>query len=86
MIQASNLRPRDLNGLSDPFVKLYLLPGRGSVTHVTVIILLHTQPKGAHIVPLQAEARRMSRLFAYTKFSYFMKNETVENVYEIFAQ
>ncbi|KAK3733852.1 hypothetical protein RRG08_031793 [Elysia crispata] len=29
VIQARNLRPRDLNGLSDPFVKLYMLPGRG---------------------------------------------------------
>ncbi|KAK3103404.1 hypothetical protein FSP39_018967 [Pinctada imbricata] len=26
--QARNLRPKDINGLSDPFVKIYLLPGR----------------------------------------------------------
>ncbi|ESO91279.1 hypothetical protein LOTGIDRAFT_58927, partial [Lottia gigantea] len=30
VIQARNLKPRDLNGLSDPFVKIYLLPGRGA--------------------------------------------------------
>ncbi|XP_071081619.1 uncharacterized protein [Haliotis cracherodii] len=29
VIQSRNLRPRDINGLSDPFVKVYLLPGRG---------------------------------------------------------
>nr|XP_022299591.1 protein piccolo-like isoform X3 [Crassostrea virginica] len=30
VIQARNLKPRDINGLSDPFVKIYLLPGRCS--------------------------------------------------------
>ena len=28
VIQARNLLPKDINGLSDPFVKIYLLPGR----------------------------------------------------------
>lgn len=28
IIQARNLLPKDMNGLSDPFVKVYLLPGR----------------------------------------------------------
>ena len=28
LIQARNLMPKDINGLSDPFVKIYLLPGR----------------------------------------------------------
>lgn len=30
VIQARNLKPKDINGLSDPFVKIYLLPGRCS--------------------------------------------------------
>lgn len=29
VLQARNLSPRDNNGYSDPFVKVYLLPGRG---------------------------------------------------------
>lgn len=29
VLQARNLAPRDNNGYSDPFVKVYLLPGRG---------------------------------------------------------
>jgi hypothetical protein len=29
VIQGANLRPGDINGLSDPFVKVYLLLGRG---------------------------------------------------------
>lgn len=29
ILQARNLVPRDNNGYSDPFVKVYLLPGRG---------------------------------------------------------
>ena len=28
IVQARNLLPKDFNGLSDPFVKVYLLPGR----------------------------------------------------------
>ncbi|XP_071659597.1 protein piccolo isoform X9 [Patagioenas fasciata] len=31
ILQARNLAPRDNNGYSDPFVKVYLLPGRGQV-------------------------------------------------------
>ncbi|XP_006780818.1 protein piccolo-like [Neolamprologus brichardi] len=31
VLQARNLAPRDNNGYSDPFVKVYLLPGRGQV-------------------------------------------------------
>ncbi|XP_030072538.1 protein piccolo [Microcaecilia unicolor] len=31
ILQARNLVPRDNNGYSDPFVKVYLLPGRGQV-------------------------------------------------------
>ncbi|XP_049422177.1 protein piccolo isoform X1 [Epinephelus fuscoguttatus] len=31
VLQARNLSPRDNNGYSDPFVKVYLLPGRGQV-------------------------------------------------------
>ncbi|XP_020840123.2 protein piccolo-like [Phascolarctos cinereus] len=31
VLQARNLVPRDNNGYSDPFVKVYLLPGRGQV-------------------------------------------------------
>ncbi|XP_077356897.1 protein piccolo isoform X7 [Festucalex cinctus] len=31
VLQAQNLAPRDNNGYSDPFVKVYLLPGRGQV-------------------------------------------------------
>ncbi|XP_037551623.1 protein piccolo isoform X4 [Nematolebias whitei] len=31
VLQARNLAPRDINGFSDPFVKVYLLPGRGQV-------------------------------------------------------
>lgn len=31
VLQARNLAPRDNNGYSDPFVKVYLLPGRGWV-------------------------------------------------------
>ncbi|XP_068573513.1 protein piccolo [Cebidichthys violaceus] len=31
VLQARNLAPRDNNGFSDPFVKVYLLPGRGQV-------------------------------------------------------
>ncbi|KAM9328055.1 protein piccolo [Pholidichthys leucotaenia] len=31
VLQARNLTPRDNNGYSDPFVKVYLLPGRGQV-------------------------------------------------------
>ncbi|XP_045554609.1 protein piccolo [Salmo salar] len=31
VLQARNLAPRDINGYSDPFVKVYLLPGRGQV-------------------------------------------------------
>ncbi|KAJ8269008.1 hypothetical protein COCON_G00116150 [Conger conger] len=31
VLQARNLPPRDNNGYSDPFVKVYLLPGRGQV-------------------------------------------------------
>ncbi|KAL2102165.1 hypothetical protein ACEWY4_001333 [Coilia grayii] len=31
VLQARNLSPRDSNGYSDPFVKVYLLPGRGQV-------------------------------------------------------
>ncbi|XP_046728953.1 protein piccolo isoform X5 [Silurus meridionalis] len=30
VLQARNLAPRDNNGYSDPFVKVYLLPGRGA--------------------------------------------------------
>ncbi|KFQ95337.1 Protein piccolo, partial [Nipponia nippon] len=30
ILQARNLAPRDNNGYSDPFVKVYLLPGRGA--------------------------------------------------------
>ncbi|XP_037551622.1 protein piccolo isoform X3 [Nematolebias whitei] len=30
VLQARNLAPRDINGFSDPFVKVYLLPGRGA--------------------------------------------------------
>ncbi|XP_062612392.1 uncharacterized protein LOC134274153 [Saccostrea cucullata] len=30
VIQARNLKPKDINGQSDPFVKIYLLPGRCS--------------------------------------------------------
>ncbi|KFV61617.1 Protein piccolo, partial [Dryobates pubescens] len=30
ILQARNLAPRDNNGYSDPFVKVYLLPGRGN--------------------------------------------------------
>ncbi|KAG7225717.1 hypothetical protein INR49_012303 [Caranx melampygus] len=30
VLQARNLTPRDNNGYSDPFVKVYLLPGRGA--------------------------------------------------------
>ncbi|XP_078021274.1 protein piccolo isoform X2 [Epinephelus lanceolatus] len=30
VLQARNLSPRDNNGYSDPFVKVYLLPGRGA--------------------------------------------------------
>ncbi|XP_077356898.1 protein piccolo isoform X8 [Festucalex cinctus] len=30
VLQAQNLAPRDNNGYSDPFVKVYLLPGRGA--------------------------------------------------------
>lgn len=29
VLQARNLAPRDNDGYSDPFVKVYLLPGRG---------------------------------------------------------
>lgn len=29
VLQARNLAPRDHDGYSDPFVKVYLLPGRG---------------------------------------------------------
>ena len=29
VLQARNLAPRDNNAYSDPFVKVYLLPGRG---------------------------------------------------------
>ncbi|XP_051545001.1 protein piccolo-like [Myxocyprinus asiaticus] len=31
VLQARNLAPRDNNGYTDPFVKVYLLPGRGQV-------------------------------------------------------
>lgn len=31
VLQARNLAPRDIDGYSDPFVKVYLLPGRGWV-------------------------------------------------------
>ncbi|XP_053108815.1 protein piccolo isoform X2 [Hemicordylus capensis] len=31
VLQARNVAPRDNNGYSDPFVKVYLLPGRGQV-------------------------------------------------------
>lgn len=34
VLQARNLTPRDNNGYSDPFVKVYLLPGRGWVKGV----------------------------------------------------
>lgn len=34
VLQARNLAPRDNNGYSDPFVKVYLLPGRGWVKGV----------------------------------------------------
>lgn len=34
VLQARNLVPRDNNGYSDPFVKVYLLPGRGWVKGV----------------------------------------------------
>lgn len=34
VLQARNLAPRDNNGYSDPFVKVYLLPGRGWVRGV----------------------------------------------------
>lgn len=40
VLQARNLAPRDNNGYSDPFVKVYLLPGRGWVRGVQ--ILRHT--------------------------------------------
>lgn len=42
ILQARNLVPRDNNGYSDPFVKVYLLPGRGWVKKQCLLsITLH---------------------------------------------
>ncbi|NWS00480.1 PCLO protein, partial [Motacilla alba] len=44
ILQARNLAPRDNNGYSDPFVKVYLLPGRGK-ENVGVIFLADAEYK-----------------------------------------
>ncbi|NXO24275.1 PCLO protein, partial [Cisticola juncidis] len=44
ILQARNLAPRDNNGYSDPFVKVYLLPGRGK-GNVGVIFLADAEYK-----------------------------------------
>ncbi|NWT90175.1 PCLO protein, partial [Lanius ludovicianus] len=44
ILQARNLAPRDNNGYSDPFVKVYLLPGRGK-GNVGVIFLTDAEYK-----------------------------------------
>ncbi|NXM35438.1 PCLO protein, partial [Oxyruncus cristatus] len=43
VLQARNLAPRDNNGYSDPFVKVYLLPGRGE--YIGVIFLADAEYK-----------------------------------------
>ncbi|NXK30307.1 PCLO protein, partial [Piprites chloris] len=43
ILQARNLAPRDNNGYSDPFVKVYLLPGRGE--YIGVIFLADAEYK-----------------------------------------
>ncbi|RXM30054.1 Protein piccolo [Acipenser ruthenus] len=40
VLQARNLAPRDNNGYSDPFVKVYLLPGRGWYSYGVPIELI----------------------------------------------
>ncbi|NWS82478.1 PCLO protein, partial [Toxostoma redivivum] len=44
ILQARNLAPRDNNGYSDPFVKVYLLPGRGK-GNVGIIFLADAEYK-----------------------------------------
>ncbi|NWX01255.1 PCLO protein, partial [Caloenas nicobarica] len=38
ILQARNLAPRDNNGYSDPFVKVYLLPGRGKKQKISNVM------------------------------------------------
>uniref|UniRef100_A0A673GY27 Piccolo presynaptic cytomatrix protein b n=1 Tax=Sinocyclocheilus rhinocerous TaxID=307959 RepID=A0A673GY27_9TELE len=40
VLQARNLAPRENNGYTDPFVKVYLLPGRGSSLEKSIFISL----------------------------------------------
>lgn len=48
VLQARNLAPRDNDGYSDPFVKVYLLPGRGwapsVLTHADVLSVSASLP------------------------------------------
>ncbi|NXI50859.1 PCLO protein, partial [Chloroceryle aenea] len=45
ILQARNLVPRDNNGYSDPFVKVYLLPGRGGFMIILIIFFFSAEYK-----------------------------------------